>query len=62
MERVLKGMSSSHKRITMITNMAADITIMPLSHKDIFEKAEKAPDEFKKLVSGMIENLNDQLE
>lgn len=36
----------------MITNMAADITIMALSHKDIFEKAEKAPDELKRLVSG----------
>jgi len=46
----------------MITNMAADITIMPLSHKDIFEKAEKAPDGFKRLVTGKIENLNDQLE
>jgi len=48
--------------LSMITNMAAGITGMPLSHKEIIETAENAADEFKGLVGAIIENLNSKLE
>jgi purine-nucleoside phosphorylase len=48
--------------LSMITNMAAGMTGLPLSHKAIIETAENAADEFKGLVSGIIENLNRNLE
>ncbi|NIO05046.1 MAG: purine-nucleoside phosphorylase [Proteobacteria bacterium] len=48
--------------LSMITNMAAGMTGMPLSHKAIIETAENAADELKGLVSGIIQNLNSKLE
>lgn len=48
--------------LSMITNMAAGITGMPISHKEIIETTEKGAGEFKRLVSGIIGNLRSQLE
>ncbi len=48
--------------LSMITNMAAGITGMPLSHEKIIEAAHNAANKFKGLVGAIIENLNSKLE
>ncbi|NIQ39533.1 MAG: purine-nucleoside phosphorylase [Proteobacteria bacterium] len=48
--------------LSLITNMAAGMTGLPLSHRAIIETAEHAGAEFKGLVGGVIENLNGNLE
>ena len=43
--------------LSMITNMAAGISGRPLTHKEVMETTQKAADKFKRLISGIIEDL-----
>lgn len=43
--------------ISCITNMAAGILDQPLSHKEVFETAEKTKDKFSKLIRAFVKNL-----
>jgi len=43
--------------ISCITNMASGILDQPLTHKEVFETAEKTKDKFAKLIKACIKNL-----
>jgi purine nucleoside phosphorylase len=44
--------------LSMITNMAAGISLNPLSHQEVIETSKTASPKFKTLVKGIIEQLN----
>ena len=43
--------------LSMVTNMAAGITGKPLTHDEVIETTQKGADQFKRLVSGIIERI-----